>query len=105
MTCFALILSFVSGFLVTTYLIGVDLSRFQVTLLTSIFLSVMVLLTWSMSAYAYWGAFFSAHDVRDISFAGHFSAVYLGGCCGGDFELVRNRDVSAFHVERANVKM
>ena len=41
MTCYALILSIVSGYLVTTYLVGAKLTRFQATLLTTIFLFVM----------------------------------------------------------------
>ena len=52
---FAVILSIVSGYLITAYLVGAKLTRSQVTILTTLFLLVMGLLVWSMSAYAYWG--------------------------------------------------
>ena len=56
---FAVILSIVSGYLITAYLVGAKLNRTQVTILTTMFLLVMGLLTWSMSAYTYWGYFWS----------------------------------------------
>ena len=67
MTCYALILSIVSGYLVTTYLVGAKLTRFQATLLTTIFLFVMGFLAWSMSAYAYWGTVYSAQGTSDAA--------------------------------------
>jgi hypothetical protein len=74
MSCFALILSIVTGYLITTYLVGVKLSRFQVTILTTIFLFAMVFLAWSMSAYAYWGSFFVAQGkgVSDVALTEFF---------------------------------
>ena len=72
MTCYALILSIVTGYLVTTYLIGVKLTRFQVTLLTTMFLFAMAFLTWSMSAYVFWGSYFTAQGAGDVEVAKHF---------------------------------
>jgi len=72
MTCFALILSVVSGYLVTTYLVGAKLTRFQATILTTIFLFVMVFLAWSMSAYAYWGTFYGSQNKGDVALAEYF---------------------------------
>ena len=65
MTSYALILSVVTGYLITTYLIGAKLSKFQVTILTTLFLFAMAFLTWSMSAYAFWGTFFSTQNPSD----------------------------------------
>ena len=56
---FAVMLSIVSGYLITAYLIGAKLTRSQITILTTMFLFVMGFLAWSMSAYAYWGSFFA----------------------------------------------
>ena len=56
---FAVILSIVSAYLITAYLVGAKLTRSQATILTTMFLLVMGLLTWSMSAYTYWGYFWS----------------------------------------------
>lgn len=72
MSSFTLILSIVTGYLITTYLIGAKLTRFQVRLLTTMFLFVMGFLTWSMSAYAFWGSFFSAQGTLDVEFAKFF---------------------------------
>jgi hypothetical protein len=69
MSCFALILSIVTGYLITTYLVGVRLSGFQVTVLTTIFLFVMVFLAWSMSAYADWGSFYAVKGTSDAAIA------------------------------------
>jgi len=60
LSTFAVLLSIVSGYLITAYLVGAKLSKFQVTILTTVFLLVMGLLAWSMSAYTYWGSFYSA---------------------------------------------
>ena len=60
LSSFAVLLSIVSGYLITAYLIGAKLSKFQVTILTTVFLMVMGLLAWSMSAYTYWGSFYAA---------------------------------------------
>jgi hypothetical protein len=83
MSCFALILSIVTGYLVTTYLVGVKLTRFQVTILTTIFLFVMGFLAWSMAAYAYWGSFFAAQGTSDVALADLFrpGAWTAGGVC------------------------
>jgi len=59
LSTFAVLLSIVSGYLITAYLVGAKLTKSQVTILTTIFLSVMGLLAWSMSAYTYWGSFYS----------------------------------------------
>ena len=56
---FAVLLSIVSGYLITAYLIGAKLTKIQVTILTTVFLLVMGLLVWSMTAYTYWGSFYS----------------------------------------------
>ena len=58
-SAFAVILSIVSGYLITAYLVGAKLTRIQVTILTIMLLLVMGVLTWSMTAYVYWGAFFA----------------------------------------------
>ena len=68
----AVIRAFVSGYLVTTYLVGAKLTKFQVTVLTILFVYVMVFLAWSMSAYAYWGTYYGAQNARDVALAGYF---------------------------------
>jgi len=52
---YAVFLSIVTGYLVTAYLVGAKLTRTQVSILTILFLIVMVFMIWSMSAYVYWG--------------------------------------------------
>jgi hypothetical protein len=59
LAAYAIFLSIVSGYLITAYLVGSELSRIQVRLLTLLFLIVAAILIWSMSAYAYWGDAFS----------------------------------------------
>ena len=59
LAAYAVFLSIVSGYLVTAYVVGSELSRIQVRLLTLLFLIVVAILIWSMSAYAYWGDVFS----------------------------------------------
>jgi hypothetical protein len=59
LAAYAVFLSLVSGYLVTAYMVGSELSRIQVRLLTLLFLVVVAVLTWSMSAYAYWGDVFT----------------------------------------------
>ncbi len=56
---YAIFLSIVTGYLVTAYLVGAKLTQAQVRLLTALFLLVVVILIWSMSAYVYWGDRFS----------------------------------------------
>ena len=56
---YAVFLSIVSGYLITAYLVGSKLARIQVRLLTLMFLIVVAILIWSMSAYTYWGDVFS----------------------------------------------
>ncbi len=51
---YAVFLSVVSGYLVTAYLIGADLTQAQVRLLTALFLIVTAVLIWSVSAYVFW---------------------------------------------------
>ena len=64
MSSFTVILSIVSGYLITMYIVGAKLTRFQTTVLTSIFLFVMAFLTWSMAGFAYWGAFYAAQGTN-----------------------------------------
>ena len=52
---YAIFLSITSGFLVTAYLVGRELTTTQFRLLTTFFLVVAAILIWSMSAYAYYG--------------------------------------------------
>jgi len=52
---YAIFLSITSGYLVTAYLVGRNLTTIQSGLLTAIFLIVTAILIWSMSAYAYYG--------------------------------------------------
>jgi len=59
LSVFAVILSIVSGYLITTYLVGAKLSRSQASILTIMFLLVMGILTFAMTAYTYWGVFLS----------------------------------------------
>ena len=60
-------LSIVSGYLITAYLVGAKLSKFQVTILTTMFVLVMGLLAWSTSAYTYWGSYFAALGRNEAS--------------------------------------
>lgn len=64
MSSFTVILSIVTGYLVTMYVIGTKLTRFQAAILISIFLFVVGFLTWSMAAFAYWGAFYAAQGTN-----------------------------------------
>ena len=59
LAAYAVFLSVVTGYLVTAYLVGSELSGAQVRLLTLLFLIIVLILIWSMSAYAYWGGEFS----------------------------------------------
>ncbi len=52
---YAIFLSITSGYLVTAYLVGRELTTTQFRLLTTFFLVVAAILIWSMSAYAYYG--------------------------------------------------
>jgi high-affinity Fe2+/Pb2+ permease len=52
---YAVFLSIVSGYLITSYMVGSELSRIQVRLLTLLFLIVVSMLIWLISAFAYWG--------------------------------------------------
>jgi hypothetical protein len=56
---YAVFLSVVTGYLITAYLIGAELTQAQVRLLTALFLVVAVILIWSMSAYVFWGERYS----------------------------------------------
>jgi hypothetical protein len=51
---YAIFLSIVSGYLITAYLVGSELTRAQVSLLTTLFLIVTALATWAMCAFNYW---------------------------------------------------
>lgn len=51
---YAIFLSIVSGYLITAYLVGANLTRTQVGLLTILFLLVTAIATWAMSAFVYW---------------------------------------------------
>ena len=56
---YAIFLSITSGYLVTAYLVGRELTTTQFRLLTTFFLVVAAILIWSMSAYTYSGNAFS----------------------------------------------
>ena len=60
LSTYAVILSVVSGYLVTTYLVGAKLTRVQASMLTIMFLLAMTILIWSNSSYVYWGTQFSS---------------------------------------------
>ena len=51
---YAIFLSVVSGYLITAYMVGADLTRGQVRLLTILFLVVTALVTWAQSGFVYW---------------------------------------------------
>ena len=57
---YAIFLSIVSGYLITAYLVGVDLTRGQVRLLTTLFLIVTSITTWGQSGFVYWADYWSA---------------------------------------------
>lgn len=56
---YAIFLSVTTGYLVTTYMVGAELSQTQVRLLTVLFLFVVTIVTWGTSAYVYWGTRYS----------------------------------------------
>ena len=60
LSTYAVILSVVSGYLVTTYLVGAKLTRVQASMLTIMFLLAMAILIWSNSSYVFWGIQFSS---------------------------------------------
>jgi hypothetical protein len=62
---YAIFLSIVSGYLITAYLVGAELTRAQATLLTTLFLVVAVIATWAMSAFVYWADQYSAMARRE----------------------------------------
>ncbi len=51
LSTFAVLLSAVSAYLVTAYLVGAKLTRTQVSIVTFLFLLVSALIVWSLSAY------------------------------------------------------
>ena len=51
---YAIFLSIVSAYLITAYMVGADLTRGQVRLLTILFLFVTALVMWAQSAFVYW---------------------------------------------------
>lgn len=55
LAAYALFLSIVTGYLVTAHMAGRELDRGQVWLLTLLFLVVVSIAIWSVSAYVYWG--------------------------------------------------
>jgi hypothetical protein len=59
MAAYAIFLSITSGYLVTAYLVGRELTTTQFRLLTTFFLVVAAILIWSMSSYVYSGNAFS----------------------------------------------
>ena len=59
-SAYALFLSIVTGYLVTAYLVGRELNRGQVWLLSSLFLGVGSIAIWSVSSYIYWGVVYSS---------------------------------------------
>jgi hypothetical protein len=60
MACYAIFLSIVSGYLITAYLVGADLTRGQVRLLTILFLTVTTLTMWGQSGFVHWADQWSA---------------------------------------------
>ena len=56
---YALFLSIVTGYLVTAYMVGRELSRGQVWLLSVLFLVVASIAIWSVSSYIHWGVVYS----------------------------------------------
>ena len=56
---YALFLSIVTGYLVTAYLVGRELDRGQVRLLSGLFLVVASIAVWSVSSYIYWGTVYA----------------------------------------------
>ena len=56
---YAILLSLTSGYLITAYLVGRDLTTTQYRILTTFFLVVAAILIWSMSGYAYFGNAYS----------------------------------------------
>ena len=62
---YALFLSIVTGYLVTAYLVGRELSRGQVWLLSALFLVVASIAIWSVSSYIFWGVVYSSVAVLE----------------------------------------
>ena len=62
---YALFLSIVTGYLVTAYMVGRELSRSQVWLLSVLFLVVASIAIWSVSSYIYWGVVYSIMAVPE----------------------------------------
>lgn len=60
---YAIFLSIVTGYLVTAYLAGRELSRGQVWLLSVLFLVVAAIAIWSVSSYIYWGVVYTSMAV------------------------------------------
>ena len=56
---YALFLTIVTGYLVTAYMVGRELDRSQVWLLSTLFLVVVSIAIWSVSSYIYWGTVYS----------------------------------------------
>ena len=56
---YAVFLSLVSGYLVVGYLVGMELTKTQVTILTVLFLYATFILIWAQSAYVFWGGYYS----------------------------------------------
>ncbi len=65
LAAYAILITLISGYLVTTYLIGSDLTRLQARLLTVLFLIVASTLIWGMSAWLSWGDIFSDMALPD----------------------------------------
>ncbi len=55
LAAYAIFLSIVSGYLIASYMVGSELSRIQVRLLTLLFLIVVSMLIWMISSFTYWG--------------------------------------------------
>ena len=62
---YALFLSIVTGYLVTAYMVGRELNRGQVWLLSGLFLVVASIAVWSVSSYIYWGVVYTAAAAAD----------------------------------------
>jgi hypothetical protein len=59
LAAYAVFVSIVSAYLATAYLVGSELSRVQVRLLTVLFLVVISVVIWAVSAYISWGSVFA----------------------------------------------
>ena len=65
LAAYALFLSIVTGYLVTAYLVGRELSRGQAWILNLLFVVVVSIAIWSVSSYIYWGVVYTSLATLD----------------------------------------